>query len=245
MTTEDLAIWAGKEPTTSFAKNKKRWCESNLNQYAKYELVRGGIKILEIKNPYFQTSARKKVKEVYYDHFGHYDSENNVWIHADTSKHCYEKIIKSEGDLGIKVETGAAYVGEARREDFGTAMKKSKREGKRGSCCFAFGKIIDNEFYFFTPEEEKIKKELAKKYFHDMKEELIEEQQKLNWGLKHKELTLEEYAEAMNSLLDSEVDWVDYQLALEEALGVKTDFRVLTTERAWEEAKADSKGFDF
>lgn len=49
----------------------------------------------------------------------------------------------------------------------------------------------------------------------------------------------------MNNLLDSEVNWVDYQLTLEEALGVKTDFKVLTTERAWKEVKTDSKGFDF
>lgn len=243
MTTEELAIWADKSPKY-ISKNKKSWCAKNLNEYAEYTLITGGVNILKIKNPYFQTSARKKVKAVYYNHFGYYDSENDIWIHADTSKHCYEKIVKSEGDLGIKVETGAAYVGEARREDFGTAIKKNKREGKRGSCCFAFGKIIDNEFYFFTPEEEKIKKELAKKYFHDMKEELIEEQQKLNWGLKHKELSLEEYAEAMNDLLDNEVNWIDYQLALEEALGVKTDFRVLTTERAWE-INAGSGSFNF
>lgn len=244
MTVKELAEWANRS-VSYISKNKKSWCEKNLGKYAKYELIHGGVKILEIIEPCFQSSARKKVKEVYFDHFGHYDAENDTFIHADTSRHCYEKIVKAEGDLGIKTETGVAYVGEARREDFGTAIKKNKREGKKGSCCFVFGKIVDDDFYFFTPEEEKIKKELAKKYFHDLKEELIEEQQKLNWGFKHREIDAEEYAEAMNQLLDSEVNWIDYQIELERVLGVKTDFRILVTERAWEVSTEIKENFDF
>ena len=37
--------------------------------------------------------------------------------------------------------------------------------GEKGSCKFVFGKIINEEFYYFTEEEEAIKKDLFKKYF--------------------------------------------------------------------------------
>lgn len=241
MSTEELAEWGQKPFTKSFVQNKARWCENNLAQCAKYELKRGGVKILEIKEPICKTSARQKIKANYLNYYGHYDEERQEWIYADTAKNCYSKMKAAEGEFGILDDTGTAYCGEGRRGDFGPVRGKNRGPGKLGDCCFAFGKIIDNEFYYFTPAEEQIKKEISKKFFHDMEYERVEEQQKLNWGLKNKEITPEEYAEAMVELLDEEPNWVDFRNAFEKALAehngfrVETNFRVLLTKRAWEE----------
>lgn len=234
MTVEQLAEWAGRKPS-SLSNNKKRWCENNLQYYAKYELVRGGVKILEVINPYFTTSGRQEVRQKYLSYYGH------DGIKADTARNCWEKM-KPHIKADIADNSGISYTGEARREDFGT-VKGNKRKGKKGSSRFVFGKIVNGEFYYFTEEEEAIKKELCKKYFHDVKVEYIEEQQALNWALKHKEITVEEYAESMQALLDKDVNWIDFQIALDDALGCETGFRVLIEEHAW--SPLSEEEFDF
>lgn len=233
ISTDDLATWAGRK-ATGLAKNKKRWCENVLSYYAEYKLVRGGVEITKVLNPYFTSSGRQEVQQNYLKYYGH---DN---IKADTAKNCWSKMkpyIKAE----ITDSSGIQYAGAARRKDFGT-VRGSRRMGEKGSCKFVFGKIINEEFYYFTEEEEAIKKDLFKKYFQDIKAEYIEEQQALNWALKHKEITVEEYAESMQALLDKDVNWVDFQIALNDALGCITDFRVLIEEHAWSPL---SEEFDF
>lgn len=229
VTTEELACWAGKK--LSYIKNKKKaWCESNLGQYAKYELVRGGVKILEIYNPYFYSSGQIEVEQKYYDYYGH------DGIKADTCKNCWEKM-KPDMTTELKDSTGASYVGQARRKDFGSAVKKFKRDGEKGHSRFIFGKIIKGEFYPFTQEEEEIKAQLYKVYYKDLKAEYVEEQKALTWALKVKEITPEEYAEAMAELVDKDVNWMDFQIALENRLHCKVDFRVLLEPAAWGEVE--------
>ena len=46
----------------------------------------------------------------------------------------------------------------------------------------------------------------------------------------------------MQALLDKDVNWVDFQIALNDALGCVTDFRVLIEEHAWSPL---SEEFDF
>lgn len=225
ISTEELASWANLS-ASSLEKNKKRWCEKNLNKYATFELKRGGVIINKIFEPMYIGSGYKEVQTKYDKYYGH-DT-----IKADTAKNCWNKL-EPHMNNKIKETTGINYVGKARVEDYGTARKTKKRYGNKGLCRFVFGKIIDGEFYPFSEEEEKIKKELSKTYFSDMKFEIIEEQQALNWALKHKEITVEEYAVQMQELLDKETNWIDFQQAFEKIIQNKTDFRVLIEKCAW------------
>lgn len=244
MTNEELAAWSGKSLNT-ITKNKRRWCENNLKPYAEYETARGGVKILEIINPYFLSSARQEVKQKYLEYYGHYDEEAQEHIYADTAKNCWKKLKPHMTNLSIADSTGVAYAGTSRREDFGSVKGNNKgKPGRKGECHFVFGKVINNEFYHFTEEEENIKKQLFKKYFHDLKIEQAEKQQALTWGLKHKELTVEEYAQAMSELLDNDINWVDFQIALDKALGCHTDFRVELTLYPWADKTEEEKQKD-
>lgn len=233
MTTAEIAEWAGITPT-NLEKNKKRWCDKNLGKYADYELKRGGVLIKEIYEPIFLGSGYKEVQNKYEDYFGH---DN---IKADTAKNCWNKLGPHMNNK-IADTTGINYVGKARRQDYGTARKTSLRSGSKGRCHFVFGKIIDGEFYFFTEEEQQIKKELSKKYFSDLKTDAIEDQQALNWALKHKEISVEEYAIQMQEILDREVNWIDFQMEFEKQINAKTDFRIELEPCAWD----NNDAFDF
>lgn len=238
MTTKELAEWSGAS-ITSLEKNKKRWCEKNLSKYADYELKRGGVLIKKIYNStVFIGSGFKEVSEKYETYYGHDDTK------VDTLKNCWNKL---EPHMNNKLtnSTGIAYVGKARVEDYGVARKKTKRSGKKGYCHYVFGKIIDDEFYPFTAEEEEIKRKIWNKYFNNLKIEVIEEQQALNWALKHKEITVTEYAEQMSMLLDKETNWIDFQNELEETIQARTDFRIQIEKCAYEKDAASRIGFDF
>lgn len=234
MTTAELAEWAGIS-VSGLEKHKKSWCEKNLHKYAEYELKRGGVVIKNIYEPIYLGSGFKEVQNKYEEYYGHDD------VKADTARNCWNKL---EPHMNNKIAdtTGVSYVGKARIQDYGTARKNKKRAGIKGDCHFVFGKIVKGEFYPFTDEEIAIKKDLSKKYFNNLKMEAIEDQQALNWALKHKEITVEEYAIQMQEILDKDVNWIDFQLALEKAIGAKTDFRIQLERCAWDNS---NKNFEF
>lgn len=184
----EIAEWA-KISETYLKKHKKAWCEKHLSQYAEYELIKGGVNILSVINPYYKSSARKDIKTNYKKYYG------IPGFPVDTNTNCYRKM-NAEKSYPIKKQTGINYIGEALREEFGIPYKGRKRRGTLGECYYIFCKIVNNEFQPFTEEEEKIKNRLYHKYF-SIKEQDLCYLKGLTEDYKRNEITKEEYAEAV------------------------------------------------
>ena len=228
MTTSELAEWAGRS-SAYITKNKKKWCMDNLAQYADYELYRGGVEILSIKNPIFASSGLQEVRDKYRKYWG-YDN-----LPIDTNTKCWIKL-SSEMVNEIKFETGRRYVGQCRREDYGVARKHNKYDGSKGHCNYIFCKSIQDQPVLFTEEELKIKAELSKKYLRSSEEEEME-RQALTRDYKRGDITQEEYAEAMAELVSTNKGWIEFQTALEEAIGWSTDFFIEDVDDAIKQEK--------
>lgn len=186
---------------------------------------RGGVKI---KQPTYNGLAKQKIKANYLNYYGHYDEEREEWIYADTAKNCYSKMKAVEGDFGILDDTGRAYCGEGRRGDFGPVRGKNRGPGHLGECQFAFGKIIDNEFDFFTLEENEIRKLVAKMYLTDEGPMMRQQAAKEAW--QRGEISEEDY---IYELRDSVENWMDFKFALEDRLKCKVGFRLLLEPAGW------------
>lgn len=157
MSDEEMSVWCGKQLAT-YKKNRKRWAETKLINYAEFELVRGGINIISIKDPIYSSSGRKEVKEKFEPCWGY---EN---FKVDTNKDCWNKL-KQVLTNSLSDSTGLKYVSEAKCEQFGVAYKKQKREGTKGYCRYIFCKIIDGQPVPFSESDLIIRAELEKKIF--------------------------------------------------------------------------------
>ncbi len=215
MTTQELAEWSGRSEAY-IKKNKKQWCENHLKIYAEYELYRGGVVILKIKNSTFLSSGLQEVRKKYRKYWG-YDDQN-----IDTNTACWVKM-SSDMVNEIKYETGRNYVSKCRREDYGVARKKNKYDGAKGHCNYIFCKSIDKKPVLFTDEELKIKAELSRLYLKTNEEDEMEKQA-LTAEYRRGELSEEEYANAISDLIASDRGWLKFQEELEKAIGCNTDF---------------------
>lgn len=224
MSVKELAEWSGNK---SLAKNKKRWCQKHLVKYADYEDKYGGVIIIKIHQPVFFSSAYTEIKDKYYNYYGH----DNIKV--DTAKNCYRKLRPNMINQNIQEQTGAAYVGRARREDYGTACR-DKRIGSKGFCHFVFGKLVDDDFEFFTEEEEKLKQQIFAEMYQKTSYDCEQQRQALTWALKHQEITQEEYIENMLQLIEEDTNWVDFQNKLEEKLNCRVGFRIMIEQCAFE-----------
>ena len=215
MTTKELAEWSGRSESY-LTKNKKQWCENNLNIYADYELCRGGVIITAIKNPVFLSSGLQEVRDKYRKYWG-YDGLN-----IDTNTKCWMKMSEDMVNK-LQYKTGRNYVSQCRREDYGVARKHKKYEGSKGYCHYIFCKSVDGQPVLFTEEELKIKAELSAIYLKSNEQDEIEKQA-LTAEYKRGELTHEEYAYAIAELISTDKGWTVFQEKLNEALGCDTDF---------------------
>jgi hypothetical protein len=102
VTTEELATWANIS-TKYLLDRKKTWCEKHLSKYAKYELKRGGIIILDIYNPYYSTSGKKEVEEKYLEYWG------EPGFRVDSNVECWYKM-KPYLTNTLADSTGRSYV---------------------------------------------------------------------------------------------------------------------------------------
>jgi len=102
MTDEEMALWCGKS-LTAYKKNRARWAEKKLTQYATFNLKRGGIEILSIKEPIYSASGRKEVFELWRECWGY---DGNL---LDTNKDCWLKTKKKMVN-NIADVTGCNYV---------------------------------------------------------------------------------------------------------------------------------------
>lgn len=223
ITTEELADWAGI--SLKYLQDRKNvWCNKHLSKYANYKLKRGGVEIIEIFQPYYQTNGKKEVKEKYYEYWG--TPEFRVSSPSD----CWNAM---KGDMTniLKDSTGRAYVSQSKCEEYGVPYKKRKRGGSKGDCRYVFCKIKDGQYCPFTEREEEIRKKLNKKYFANREKEAYE-MQALFSDFTKGNLTQEEYTEAVQELVSTDKGWIAFQNAFENAIGYLTDFAQLLEDNA-------------
>lgn len=215
MSVAEIAEWSGRA-VKYISDHKKKWCQKNLQNYADYELVHGGVNIIKIHKPIFQSSGLQEVRQKYLTYWG------KDQMRIDSNKECWRKL-SSHMTHELKNSTGYQYVSLCRREDFGVARKTNKYKGKKGSCRYVFCKKVNNEPVLFTEEEYRIKSELAKRYLKSTEENNVE-MQALAKEYKNGEITAEEYAEVTSEIVSHDYGWIEFQTALEEAIGCETDF---------------------
>lgn len=168
MKTDEIAAWfglKGKSRAQTFRNNKERYLRE-LEDYADFDIVYGGIEIRGIKNPgddvYIKgrSDSKKLILKVF-------DEE---WAKSglDTCTNVNNKIMKKYSDeLTIGKDTAYRYTLDAKKMLFGVAFKEM---GRLGYCKYLWCKVYDQEDGLsilepFTEEEQEIKKEVMKKYF--------------------------------------------------------------------------------
>lgn len=192
---KELADWFGI--SYQGFRNKKREKLRELEDYAEFREVYGGVIIDKIKNPDIieYSKALSSSKGIIYDAF---DQEwNNEGL--DTCANVAIKIYdKHKNELTINPSTTYYYTIAARNELYGKPFLKS---GKFGNCYYLWVKVASQrngikQLELLTPEEEEIKKELLKKYFStdEEKEIMIAEM------VERKEITKEEAYDALCEL---------------------------------------------
>lgn len=216
MSNEELAEWCSKSLET-FKRNRRRWCEKKLSNYADHEILKDGVNILLIKEPVYNLSAKKEVEKKFPKYWGTPGS------HIDTSRNCWNKMSKDMSSA-ISDTTGYSYVTSVKREWYGVSFGKTKRSGTKGDSQLIYCKTINGEGYHFTEEEDKIRKELMHIYLTNRENQILD-LKKLRRGLAQGEITKEEYDNFVDHIIDCELGWNEFQAAFEEKIGYPTDFR--------------------
>ena len=133
MSNNDIATWA-QISSSYFIKNRKTWCQKQLTRYAEYELKKGGVEILKIIKPVYNTTLKSKVENNFDTCYG--NGKNKV----DRCKNVSEKIRKKLNDPDINNNTLYQYVCSIKREWYGVPKN---RDGIKGHCKFILCKIVD------------------------------------------------------------------------------------------------------
>ena len=87
MSNEEIINWA-QISSNYFLRIRKSWCEKQLSKYAKYNLVKGGVEILEIIKPVYVSNTKKEVEKNFSKCWG-YEGYN-----IDTCKNACRKMQK-------------------------------------------------------------------------------------------------------------------------------------------------------
>ena len=199
MSNKEIAEWGGITESY-FSKNRNKWCEKVLSQYAEYELKRGYVNILEVINPIRNPKVKKQIEKNWDKCWGTKD------FPVDTCKRAAKKmrpLIKFEGK--IKSETFYDYVCATKRDLFGVPKK---RGGRWGTSKWVFCKVRTDtgDACPFTGDELDMKKKLQERYFGNGYEK-YEELKAARIALKRKEITKEDYDKVLEIILDYDKDW--------------------------------------
>lgn len=155
MTNAELAEWAGVSPQY-MSSGKKTWAKKVLAQYAEYEIVRGGVNIITIDNPFYEGKAKRQIENKLYKNWG------NKREKLDNCKNVARKLSKVLKNVEIKDSTLYDYVCQVKREQFGIPKV---RAGEKGTCKYVYCKInSDGTGSYFTDSEKKILEKLKEKY---------------------------------------------------------------------------------
>lgn len=222
MSNEEIINWAQISPNY-YLRIRKAWCEKQLSKYAKHRLVKGGVEILEIIEPIYGTTAKKEVEKNFSKCWGH--EGHNI----DTCKNACRKIQKVlNNKIDVADATIYSYVCLTKREMYGVPKKY---EGSIGESFYVYCKIVNNEYIPFTEEEEKIKKELAKKYLCTNTDRIID-LKAIKAAYQNGELEREDYEKAIDEIVDYELGWLAFQEAFEKAIGYPTAFATYLQDNA-------------
>ena len=217
MSNEEIINWA-QISSNYFLRIRKSWCEKQLSKYAKYNLVKGGVEILEIIKPVYASNAKKEVEKNFSKCWGHDGYQ------IDTCKNACRKMQEIlNNKTNIADITIYNHICLTKRELYGVV---NKYEGSIGESRWIFCKKIDGEHYPFTEEEEEIKKKLADKYLCNDKDKIIT-MKGLKSAYANGEITLDEYNEGIDELIDNEMGWIAFQEAFEKAIGCEVTFATL------------------
>lgn len=219
MTVSELAEWANVKEST-IAKNKTKWCATKLVKYAEYELVRGkGVNILRIIEPIYSQKPKEQIKKLTRKCWGIGDFKVDTQVNV--TRKVAEQITPS--DL-LSISTLKRYVGDAKREMYGVAKK---REGINGHCKWVFCKVNEcGQAVPFTAQENEIKKELLDKYIKTDADKLVDIKG-ASKDLANGDMTIEEYNELVNELIDRDYGWAKFQREFEKAIDAYCDIQTM------------------
>ena len=187
-------------------------------------MVRGGVNILKIVNPIFDTPAKKQVENLFEKCWG----DNGLKI--DRCINASRKIYDAMHNPKAKEKTVYAYTCDVKRTRYGVPKK---RQGTHGNSRWVFCKVTpDLRYELFTEEEEQIKKELMQKYLSTREEQVID-MRAAKQSYESNEITLQEYQEIVDTILATDIGWDAFVFNFEQAIGCRTDFATLVEDRAW------------
>ena len=222
----ELADWFGIK-LKSFSNTRVKKLKE-LEAYADFEdLGKAGINITNIKKPiYTKTKAYDIVAEEFKDAWGTNGNKLDTCVNA--AKKIYNK---RNNDLTVKENTLITYTGNYKRETYGAAYSKNgSYKGTKGHCEIKLCKFDGENYIPFTPAEEKIKKEIYRKYFKEAGEQM-EEMQKMKTSVKEGDITKEEYLLQLETITDS--IWTNAIIELEEVLECSCKFATLLVDEAY------------
>ena len=159
MTNKELAEWFGLKPS-SMTRLKKQKLEE-LKNYAMFEEVYGGVEITAIiKDTY--NKKDNQIREIYSKGFEELKMPIDTVSHIN--RQIYEKYNEQLPTLS-SAESGYHYAIEVRNANYGVPFKG---KGSKGFCYYMWCKMEERDgkqfFIQFTEEEERVKKELLKKF---------------------------------------------------------------------------------
>lgn len=167
-TNKDLAMWFGLKEN-SFRSHKAEKLEE-LKKFANYYEEKGKVIITEVFIEEYSKNASENYQLIC-------NNLDEVWSKdgLDSCSNVANKMYKElKNEIEIKPSTVYKYAIWSRNELYG---KPFQEPGTLGSCIYLWCKKIENEdgvsYQMLTAEEEKIKKELIRKYFGDTTEKQI------------------------------------------------------------------------
>lgn len=210
---EDMADWCGKE-LKNYKNKRTRWFRTVLVKYAKFNVVPGGVEILEIYDPIFNPSLKKEVGDKWEQYWGY---EPNVYL--DTNTACWNKLKKHlTFTKEPKDSTGKSYISRCKCEDYGVARRDKQRRGKNGYCKYTYCVVIDGVPHHFSQKDIEVKAKLEDEFLKPTYKGQKYEMRALYVDYKRGDLSQREYEEALNGVVEKDLGWEEFENVLNEYL---------------------------
>lgn len=208
--TKELAEWFGIKPS-SFNVTKQKKLEE-LKDFADYQIISSTkIKITKVKNPIYIKQQSKAYQLII-------NKIDECWNKdgLDSCKRVGQQISQElNKELALSPTTVYNYTRKGRNELYGTPFKS---RGSLGYCTYLWckkeGDGVNTQYRQLTKEEEKIKKDLIKKYFGDASEKQVI----VNAMVKAGEIKKEEAWDVLTELTHMENNFMPFLFELQEKL---------------------------